>query len=264
MLHTHYYFIEPRPEAATRFRDRDHQDFADILLEPVLISDAAADRSGWRHEDHVLRVKLLYLARIREWPPCASDEDARKWFGGDRVSGEVFDRWWTIRCLDFEGSDSELAEFLGPVKEKILPTGNSLVDEWVLWAMKPDPPAYRRFVMLNGAWHAAMSLLNDRGDLRRDLQHAETHFLKRKYCLGLPEDDCRAAFRAAVKIAQETIHFRRSNCGVPSPKPARRYELLRSLAELLESTCPSSDPVLIMAGCKLLEMHWDHYKYDET
>jgi hypothetical protein len=260
MQHIGYYLIEPRPDAVAHFRDCGDQDFAEILLEPILISNAEADRSAWRAEDHVLRVKLLFLARIREYSPCASDEDARKWFGSDRVSGEVFDRWWTIRGLEFEGSDSELADFLEPVKEKILPTGNSLLDEWVLWVMKPPmvaPSAYKRFVMLNGAWHAAMSLLNDRGDLRIDLQHAETRFLKRKCCLGLPEDDCRVAFQTAVKIAQETIHFRRSNCGVSSPKPTRRYELLHSLAELLESTFPSSDAVLIMAGCKLLEMHWD-------
>jgi hypothetical protein len=260
MRYINYYLIEPQPEAAVHFRERGDQDFAELLLQPILISNSEGGKSAWLPEDHVLRVKLLYLARMREWPPCATDEDARKWFGSDRVSGKVFDRWWTIRTPDLEGSDSELVEFLKPMKEKILPTGNDLVDEWVLWTMKPPTvarPAFERFAMLNGAWNAAMSLLNDRGDLRRDLQRAETDFLKRRYCRGLPEDDCRASFQTAVKIAQETIHFRRSNCGVSSPKPTRRYELLHSLAERLEATFPSSDAVLIMAGCKLLEMHWD-------
>jgi HAD superfamily hydrolase (TIGR01509 family) len=77
-------------------------------------------------------VKLLYLATIRtEYDPCASDEDARKWFGSDRVSGAVFDRWWTIRTPALEGSDDELARSLGPMKDRILPTGNSLVESQV-------------------------------------------------------------------------------------------------------------------------------------
>jgi hypothetical protein len=118
-------------------------------------------------------------------------------------------------------------------------------------------PVYKRLRMLNDAWKAAMTLVNDRGDLRRDLHRAETSFLKWGCCRGLPEEGCRSAFRTAVAIAQEAIRFRRANCGLSSPKPARRYELLRSLAQSLEARFPSEDAVLIMAGCKLLEMHWD-------
>jgi hypothetical protein len=136
MRFINYYLIEPRPEAVAHFRDCGDQDFADILLEPILISNAEGGRSAWRPEDHVLRVKLLYLASIREYSFCASDEDARKWFGSDRVSGTVFDRWWTIRMPSLEGSDDELARFLKPMKERILPTGNGLVDEWVVWAIE--------------------------------------------------------------------------------------------------------------------------------
>jgi hypothetical protein len=261
MEHTQYYLIEPRPDAASRLRERGDPDFADILLEPVLISSTRGGRTIWQAEDHALRIKLLYLAAKREHPgPFASDEDARKWLGSDQVSGAVFDQWWTVRPLVLEGSDRELLEFLKPVKERILPTGNSLVDEWVEWTMKlpgAPPQVYKRFRMLNDAWTAAMRLVNDRGDLRLDLQRAETRFLKWGCCLGLPEEECRTAFRTAVEIAQETIRFRRSNCGASSPKPARRYELLRSLAEVLEARFPSKDAVLVMAGCKLLEMHWD-------
>jgi hypothetical protein len=260
MRHIVHYLIEPRPDAASRLRGQGDPDLADILLEPVLISNEEGGRSAWQPEDHALQVKLLYLSRIREYLPFASDDDARKWLGSDHVSGAAFDQWWTVRTPVLEGSDRELLEFLKPLKEKILPTGNSLVDEWVQWAMKVPgvaPPVYKRFRMLNGAWNAAIRLINDRGDLRTDLQRAETRFLKLKCCLGLPEEDCRTAFHTAVKIAQETIRFRRSNCGESSPKPARRYELLHTLAEVLESRFPSEDAVLIEAGCKLLEMHWD-------
>ena len=192
MQYTQYYLIEPRPDAASRLREQGDPDLvADILLEPVLISSTQGGRSAWQAEDHALRIKLLHLATIRD--TIASDEDARKWLGSDRVSGAVFDQWWTVRAVDLEGTDRELSDLLKPMKEKILPAGNRLVDEWVQWAMDHQgmpPPVYKRFRMLSDAWKAAMTLVNDRGDLRRDLQRAETSFLRWGCCRGLAEEDC--------------------------------------------------------------------------
>lgn len=111
--------------------------------------------------------------------------------------------------------------------------------------------------MLDAAWNAAMSAVDDSGDLRSDLGEAETRFLKRKSCRGMHADDCRAVFHTAVEIAQAATHFRRSKCGSLPPKPARRYELLLSLAKDLESRFPHSDVALIMAGCRMVELYWD-------
>jgi hypothetical protein len=130
MLHTWYYLIEPRTDAAARLRGRD-PDLVDLLLEPNLISNVEADRSWLGAEEHLLRVKILYLARLREYTPFASDEDARSWFGCDRVSGNVFDEWWTIRRFGLDHTDAELVDFLKPLKAKVLPTGNELVDRWL-------------------------------------------------------------------------------------------------------------------------------------
>lgn len=118
-------------------------------------------------------------------------------------------------------------------------------------------PTYERFPMLYAAWDAAMSLVDDRGNLRGDLGEAGTRFLKRKSCQGLGKDDCRTVFHTAVEIAQATTHFRRTKCGALQPKPARRYELLFSLATDLEARFPHSDPALIMAACRTLELRWD-------
>src|SRR5262245_53151215 len=131
MLHTRYYLIEPRADAAARLQGLD-PGLVDLLLEPVLISNGEADRSWLGAEEHLLRVKLLYLARLREYQPFASDEDARTWFGSDRVSGNVFDKWWTIRRFGgLDHTDAELLDFLKPLKAKVLPTGNELVDQWL-------------------------------------------------------------------------------------------------------------------------------------
>lgn len=111
--------------------------------------------------------------------------------------------------------------------------------------------------MLEAAWNAAMSLVDEKGDLREDMDAAEARFLKRKPCLFLMKDDCRATFHRAVEIAQVATRFRRSNCGTLSPNPVRRYELLFSLATELESKFPGTDQLLVMAGCRMLEIYWD-------
>ena|SRR5690349_3638700 len=118
-------------------------------------------------------------------------------------------------------------------------------------------PNYERFSLLSDAWNAATALLDDKGGCQSDLHEAELKFLGRKCCQGLAEDDCRLVFRTAVQIAQATISFRRSRCGSSQPRPSRRYELLLSFAKELETTFPTSDQFLLMAGCKMLEMHWD-------
>ncbi len=117
--------------------------------------------------------------------------------------------------------------------------------------------AYERFPMLDAAWIAARSLVDDRGDLRSDLNEAEKRFLKQKSCQSLAEEDCRAVFCTAVGIAQATTRFRRSHCGALPPKPAKRYELLLTLANELESSFPQCDAALIFAGCRQVEMYWD-------
>lgn len=119
------------------------------------------------------------------------------------------------------------------------------------------PPNYERFPMLDGAWNAATTLLDDEGSLRCDLGEAEARFLRRKCCQNLAEDDCRTVFHTAVQVAQTAIQFRRSRCGTLPPKPSRRYELLLALAKELEARFPAADPFLLMAGCGLVEMYWD-------
>ena len=115
-------------------------------------------------------------------------------------------------------------------------------------AIGPD----QRFLMLDAAWQVAIALLNNIEDLRV----VETRFLKRKCCQGLPERDCAAALRTAVGLARTTMRFYEAKC-VEHPQTTRRYyELLFSLAKLLERKFPNADPYLILRGCKLVEMYW--------
>jgi hypothetical protein len=106
--------------------------------------------------------------------------------------------------------------------------------------------------MFDAAWQAAVALL----DSGEDLRMAEARFLKRKCCQGLPERDCRTALHTAVGLARTAIRFYESKCVNLPRTTATYYELLFSLAKLLEQEFPSADPYLSIKGCKLIEMRW--------
>jgi hypothetical protein len=117
---------------------------------------------------------------------------------------------------------------------------------------KPKISPDHLFLMLDAAWQAAIALL----DNMEDLPVAEARFLKRKCCRGLAEHDGRTALHTAVGLARTTIRFYESKCFNIPRTTARYYELLFSLAQLLEREFPSADPYLIIKGCKLIEMRW--------
>jgi hypothetical protein len=89
-----------------------------------------ADRSPWREPELTLAVKLLYLARLREYDPLSSDAEAERVLGSAVVSAEVFDRWWSIRRIEFD-TPEEMHDFLSRVVQKVPSTGNVTVDEWL-------------------------------------------------------------------------------------------------------------------------------------
>ena len=127
------YLIEPRPTLRDQLRGRVEEDFAELLLEPVLLSNKEGGCSSWRDEDHALTVKLIHLAQVREYTPVSNDGDFERVFGSPRLSVALFDRWWTIRRL----SRDDDTESMRPLLRQFLPhvdrTGNELVDLWLDW-----------------------------------------------------------------------------------------------------------------------------------
>jgi hypothetical protein len=128
------YLIEPRPALRDQLRGRVEDNFAELLLEPVLLSNKEGRcHSAWRDEDHALTIKLIHLAQVREYTPVSNDKDFERVFGSPRLSEGLFDRWWTIRRLllddDTESMRPLLREFL-PLVDR---TGNELVDQWLDW-----------------------------------------------------------------------------------------------------------------------------------
>lgn len=111
--------------------------------------------------------------------------------------------------------------------------------------------------VLQSAWHAAHSVVDDRGNVPADLEVDEAKFVRRKHCRNLAKDDCLRYFYSAVSVLAAATRFRRSRCGTRSPGAAQRYDLLASLAKELESQFPQADRFLILAACRWVEMYWD-------
>jgi hypothetical protein len=128
------YLIEVRPALRDRLEGRVESDFAEFLVEPVVLSNKEGGcHSAWRADDHALTVKLLYLAQVREYTPFSSDASFEAVFGSSRLSSALFDRWWTIRRLERDDDTESLRPLLKQFLPMVEPTGNELVDRWLEW-----------------------------------------------------------------------------------------------------------------------------------
>jgi hypothetical protein len=127
--HTTYFQIEPSAVALATFPSVLVATEADILLQPVLTSRSWADRSAWCQETVAMTVKLLYLARVREYEFLSSSPDARRVLGSDDITTQVFDRWWTIREMPWEEPSEHWECYLAAVSKKVEATGRIAVDD---------------------------------------------------------------------------------------------------------------------------------------
>lgn len=76
-----------------------------------------------------MAVKLLYLARVREYEFLSSSPDACRVLGSDSITTQVFDRWWTIREMPWEAPSEHWECYLAAVSTKVEATGHFAVDE---------------------------------------------------------------------------------------------------------------------------------------
>jgi hypothetical protein len=128
--HTDFFLIEPNDAARSKFPVALGENSV-LLLEPALTSRSSPDRSPWRRPELELAVKLIFVAQMREYEFLSSDTSAQLILGSVGVSVDVFDRWWTIRRLEFEARSEELEDFLVAIADQVEATGNAVVDDWV-------------------------------------------------------------------------------------------------------------------------------------
>lgn len=125
-----YLLIEPQPHAHKHFMDLAGEASV-LLLEPLLLDPEAKSVGAV-----FALAKLVFLARMREYDPFKSPEDAVRIFGADEISTDVFDRWWTIRHVEYEFSFDEMVKaYLAPVSAKVTTHGDAdlagMVDHWL-------------------------------------------------------------------------------------------------------------------------------------
>lgn len=129
MKHTTYFQIEPTAVALVTFPSVPTAEEADMLLQPVLTSRCWSDRSAWRQEAVAMAVKLLYLARVREYEFLSSSLDAHRVLGSDAITIQVFDRWWTLHEMPWEEPSEHWEAYLATVSDKVEVTGDVAVDD---------------------------------------------------------------------------------------------------------------------------------------
>ena len=129
MRHIYYFNIEAANAALDAFPKLLEKDDAEILLEPVLTSRYGGGSLLRGSKYLATLVKLLYLARLREYIFLTASEDAVRILGSDAISTKVFDRWWTLREMQWEEPSEHWESYLRAVAEKIQLTGDPEVDE---------------------------------------------------------------------------------------------------------------------------------------
>ncbi len=85
----------------------------------------------WGSTEYHLKMKLLWLARFREYEPFASNEAAHRILGTAELSEAAFDAGWTIRQITFSGESKEFIDELKSLLHLTEPTGNDIVDAWL-------------------------------------------------------------------------------------------------------------------------------------
>ena len=129
---TGYYAILPRPELADWLRSRTTLNMIELLTESTLVSnDEFIGETAWREPENTLRVKILFLAGLRDLIPLKDDVGCNAILGSSAISPTLFDRWWTLQYFD---DLCNVKEFMGELTKSIHsvpPTGNPVVDEWI-------------------------------------------------------------------------------------------------------------------------------------
>lgn len=83
-----------------------------------------------------MAVKLLYLARVREYEFLSSPSDARRVLGSDAITIQVFHRWWTLREMPWEEPSEHWEGYLTAVSEHVEATGDVAIDEMLQTILK--------------------------------------------------------------------------------------------------------------------------------
>jgi hypothetical protein len=125
------FLVEPRLELREQVQRLADADLADYVLTPQLLVQRHGCRKVILEDSFATRVKLLYLASIRDLAPLTDDADAECLLGSARIAVPVFDRWWQVREISECEGVEEMFGYVKRVLGKVDDTGYTWVDEWL-------------------------------------------------------------------------------------------------------------------------------------
>ena len=131
MRFTAYYLIEARPELESVAHAHPELSLPELLLDPVVLSHEEGGRRAASNSEQAHVVKLLFLAQIREYDTLDDDATFARIFGSPRLNAVLFDRWWTIRRLECDGSAESLVPLLERVGHLVDGGDSDYVNDWL-------------------------------------------------------------------------------------------------------------------------------------
>lgn len=129
MLHSRFFLIEPLSGTSAELAQTLKDDELILWCTPQLMSHEFSDRSGWSTADICLVVKLAYLAQALD---IFQDQGKRaQIFGSADISEIVFDRWWSIKQIEYLGRTIEFSQELRSFSEYLRPGDSMVPTQWL-------------------------------------------------------------------------------------------------------------------------------------
>lgn len=129
MLNSWFFLIEPRKETLAELAQCLTEDELSLCFSPQLMSHEFGDKSDWTEASIRAVVKLAYLAQTLD---IFQDENKRAHiFGLADISEAVFDRWWSLKQVEYLGRAIESRQELRSFSSNLNPGDNPVVARWV-------------------------------------------------------------------------------------------------------------------------------------
>jgi len=129
MLNSWFFLIEPRKETLAELAQCLTEDELLLCFSPQLMSHEFGEKSDWTEASIRAVVKLAYLAQTLD---IFQDENKRAHiFGLADISEAVFDRWWSLKQVEYLGRAIESRQELRSFWSNLNPGDNPVVARWV-------------------------------------------------------------------------------------------------------------------------------------
>lgn len=133
MLHRRFFLIEPLNGTLAELGRSLTEDELVLCCSPQLMSHEFADKSGWTATDICLVVKLAFLAQTLDI--FQNERKRAAVFDTADISESVFNRWWSIREIEYLGRTIECSQELRAFSSNVDPGNSLVVKNWLQQVM---------------------------------------------------------------------------------------------------------------------------------